>query len=248
MIRAALLAGALSLAAASASAQHVYTNADVENGARLYSANCATCHGPRGDTVRGVALFGGSFRRATTDDDVVRIIIGGIAGTNMPSNNYSEAEAGMIVAYLRGAARGGVNFTAGDAARGRAIFDGKGRCTTCHKPESRTAPSLADVGAIRRPLELEQALVDPSADINYDYRFVRAVTKSGETVTGRLLNQSSFSVQILDGTEHLRSLDRSDLKEFAIRTTSEMPSYRDTLDTQERADVVTYLLTLRGKK
>jgi hypothetical protein len=74
------------------------------------------------------------------------------------------------------------------------------------------------------------------------------VTKSGEAVTGRLLNQNSFSVQILDGAEHLRSLDKSDLKEFAVKTTSEMPSYRGALDAQELADVVTYLLTLRGKR
>lgn len=244
-----VLACAVWLVAAPASAQHVYTNADVENGARLYSASCTTCHGPRGDTVRGVALFGGSFRRATTDDEVARIIIGGIAGTAMPPNKFPEAEAGMIVAYLRGAAtRGGLNVTPGDAARGRAIVDGKGRCATCHSATSRTAPSLADVGAIRLPLEIEQSLVDPSAELHPDFRFVRAVTKSGETVTGRLLNQSSFSVQILDAAEHLRSLDRSDLKEFAIKATSEMPSYRGVLDTQELADVVTYLLTLRGQR
>jgi putative heme-binding domain-containing protein len=240
---------AVCLAAASASAQHVYTNADIENGARLYAATCTTCHGPRGDMVRGVALFGGTFRRATTDDEVARIIIGGIPGTAMPPNSYSESEAGMIVAYLRGAAsRGGLTFTAGDAARGRAIFDGKGRCVTCHNATSRTAPSLVDVGAIRRPLEIEEALVDPSADLHPDFRFVRAVTKGGETVTGRLLNQNSFSVQILDAGEHLRSLDKSSLTAFTIKTTSEMPSYKSTLDPQELADVVTYLMTLRGKR
>jgi mono/diheme cytochrome c family protein len=74
------------------------------------------------------------------------------------------------------------------------------------------------------------------------------VTKSGETITGRLLNQSSFSVQLLDSKEQLRSFDRSDLKEFSIKTTSEMPSYRGALDTQEIADVVTYLVTLRGRR
>jgi putative heme-binding domain-containing protein len=248
-VRVIVAACAVWLAAGSASAQHVYTNADVENGARLYSASCATCHGPRGDIVRGVALFGGTFRRATTDDEVARIIIGGIAGTAMPPNSYSEAEAGMIVAYLRGAAsRGGAAFTAGDASRGRSLFEGKGRCATCHNTASRMAPSLSDVGAIRRPLEIEQSLVDPSAELHPDFRFVRAVTKSGETVTGRLLNQSSFSVQILDSAERLRAFDKSELKEFAIKTTSEMPSFRGVLDPQEIADVVTYLLTLRGQR
>jgi putative heme-binding domain-containing protein len=239
---------ALFAAVLAAGGQHVYTNADVENGARLYSASCATCHGPRGDAVRGVTLLAGSFRRATTDDEVARIILSGIPGTSMPPNNYSEAEAGMIVAYLRGAARGGVASTSGDAARGRAIFNGKGRCTTCHSETSRMAPSLSDVGVVRRPLEIEQALVDPSADINYDYRFVRVVTKAGDVITGRLLNQSSFSVQLLDAKEKLRSFDKNDLKEFTIKATSEMPSYRGVLDAQELADVVTYLVTLRGRR
>ena len=236
-------------ATSATSAQHVYTNADIENGARLYSASCATCHGPNGDVVRGVALFGGSFRRASNDDEVARIIQTGIPGTAMPPNTYSEAEAGMLVAYLRNATvRGGVTFTPGNAARGKTIFEGKGRCTACHSPSSRMAPSLSDVGAIRRPLEIEQAIVDPSADINYDYRFVRAVTKSGETVTGRLLNQNTFSVQLIDAKEQLRTLDKGALKEFAVKTTSEMPSAKGVLDAQEVADVVTYLMSRRGQR
>ncbi|HUK35854.1 MAG TPA: hypothetical protein VLV86_18180, partial [Vicinamibacterales bacterium] len=128
------------------------------------------------------------------------------------------------------------------------LFAGKGKCTTCHNGTSRLAPSLVDVGAVRRPLDIEQALVDPSADINYDYRFVRAVTKDGDVITGRLLNQNSFSVQILDSKEQLRSFDKGELKSFTIKTTSEMPSYRGVLDTQEIADVVTYLVTLRGRR
>jgi len=221
----------------------------VENGARLYQASCATCHGPRGDTVRGVALFGGQFRRATTDDQLVRIITGGIPGTAMPPNSYSDTEAGMIVAYLRGVAAGdAVDVTPGDVARGRTIFTGKGKCESCHSATSRMAPSLADVGAMRRPLELERAVLDPSADLHADFRMVRAVTRSGTVVTGRLLNQSTFSVQILDAAERLRGFDKAELKELVIMKTSEMPSYRATLDTQEVADVVAYLTTLRGPR
>jgi putative heme-binding domain-containing protein len=232
-----------------ATAQHGYTRAEVENGARLYQASCATCHGPRGDMVRGVALFSGQFRRATTDDQIVRIITGGIPGTAMAPNNYSDVEAGMIVAYLRGVASGeNVEVTAGDLTRGRTIFSGKGKCDGCHHAASRLAPNLADVGAIRRPLELERALLDPSADLHTDFRFVRLVTKGGAVVTGRLLNQSTFSVQILDASERLRGFDRADLKELVIMKTSEMPSYRDALDTQEIADVVAYLTSLRGQR
>ena len=103
------------------------------------------------------------------------------------------------------------------------------------------APSLSDVGALRRPLELEQSILDPKAGLNPDFRFVRGVTRSGTVVTGRLMNQSTFSVQILDSTEQLRAFDRSGFREFAILKTSAMPSYRSTLDAQDIADLVTYL-------
>ena len=43
-------------------------------------------------------------------------------------------------------------------------------------------------------------------------------------------------------------LDKStSLREFTILKESPMPSYRDKLDAQELADLVTYLRTLRGR-
>ena len=63
---------------------------------------------------------------------------------------------------------------------------------------------------LRRPLELEQSILEPSASLSPNFRFVRLVTKTGTVVTGRLLNQSTFSVQILvDGTGFARSTGRT---------------------------------------
>ena len=231
-----------------AGAQHGFTRAEVENGARLYQASCATCHGGNGDQVRGVALFGGRFRAATTDDELVRVIINGIPNTAMPPNRYSNEEAGMIVAYLRGVAAGDrVTTTAGDVASGRAVFEGKGKCATCHHPAARLAPTLADVGTLRRPLELERAILEPGADLHADFRFVRILRRDGATTRGRLMNQSTFSVQILDTSERLRAFDRSDVAELVFEPASPMPSYRGVLNAQELADVVAYLTTLRGQ-
>jgi putative heme-binding domain-containing protein len=243
------IAAAVLIAPGSASAQHSYTRSELENGARLYLGSCATCHGAKGDMVRGVALMSGRFQRASTDEELVKIIISGIAGTAMPPNNYSDLEAGMIVAFLRGTAAGdSVTVMAGDSARGRALFDGKGKCATCHNDTSDMAPGLSDVGLLRRPLELEQSILEPSASLSSSFRFVRLVTKTGTVVTGRLLNQSTFSVQVLvDGTR-LRAFDRANLREFAVVKTSPMPSARGVLDTQEVADLVTYLTTLRGQR
>jgi len=247
ILRRALAVSAAVLAAgAPLAAQRSYSRPDYEIGARLFQGSCATCHGPKGDGVRGVALLSGRFQRATTDAELAKIIAAGIPGTAMPPSNYSDIEAGWIIAYLRGASASESGGAGGDAERGKALFEGKGKCVTCHNATSRMAPSLSDVGLVRRPLDLEQFILNPSAGLNPDYRFVRAVTKTGAIVSGRLLNQSTFTVQILDSSEKLRSFDRSSLREFAIVKTSPMPSARGTLDAQEVADVVTYLTTLRG--
>lgn len=235
-------------AAGKLAAQHGYTQAQVENGGRLYQASCATCHGPKGDTVRGVSLMSGKFSRASSDEELVKIIQSGIPGTAMPPNSYSESEAGMIVAYLRSVGAAGGIVTTGDVARGRAAFDGKGKCQTCHSASSRMAPSLSDVGAVRTPAELEQSILDPNAELHADFRFVRAVTRSGDTVNGRLLNQDSFSIQVLDANQRLRGLQKSDLREHTILETSPMPSGRGTLSTQDVADLVAYLSSLRGTR
>jgi putative heme-binding domain-containing protein len=231
-------------------AQHGYTKEQIENGGRLYQASCATCHGPRGDTVRGVSLFSGKYSRATSDEQLVRIIATGIPGTAMPPTSYTDTDAGMIVAYLRAAGVAGGMATTGDATRGRAHYVGKGNCQGCHGASgegTRTAPSLLDVGAIRTPPELAQALLNPSAEIHPDFRTVRAVTKAGMTITGRLMNQSSFSVQLLDSAGQLRGLQTSDLTSLDVVGSSPMPSSKGTLTAEEIDDVVAYLSTLRGQ-
>ena len=251
MRRETLIVWLVVLIAAPAWAQHGYTQAQVDNGGRLYQASCATCHGPKGDTVRGVALMSGKFSRATSDEELVKIILSGIPGTAMPPNTYSESEAGMIVAYLRSVGSAGGLITTGDPVRGKAAFDGKGRCQSCHgagASGSRTAPSLADVGAVRTPAEIERSILEPSAELHPDFRTVRAVTKSGDTITGRLLNQDTFSLQLLDSKERLRGLQKSELRESAILPTSPMPSAKGTLSAAEVADLVAYLSTMRGPR
>jgi mono/diheme cytochrome c family protein len=94
----ALTALAVLFSAVSLLAQHEVTATEIEEGGQLFLANCATCHGPEGDAVFSVDLGHGDFRRAESDEDLVRIIRTGIAGTAMPPGSYSELQAGTIVA------------------------------------------------------------------------------------------------------------------------------------------------------
>lgn len=231
---------------------HGFTPADVENGGLLYQTNCTGCHGPDGDGVPSVNLGGGTFRRGTTDDQIAKIILGGIPGTAMPPNNFSESQAYTIVAYLRSLATAPRSTIArGDATRGRSVFNGKGQCLTCHSVAgtgSTVGPVLTEIGTTRRLADLERSLLDPSAEIRTDNRSVRAVRNDGTVVTGRLMNQDTFTVQILDSTERLRLFQKSELKEVTVLAESTMPSYRDRLTAAELSDLLTYLSSLRGRR
>ena len=51
---------------------------------------------------------------------------------------------------------------------------------------------------------------------------------------------------MLDDQERLVSLTKSDLQEYEIFKTPKMPSYRGALTTDEIADLVAYLVSLKG--
>jgi len=127
------------------------------------------------------------------------------------------------------------------------LFEGKGECVNCHRVNGigpRTAPDLSEIGAIRSPASLQRNLLDPGAAILPINRPVRIVTRNEETIIGRRLNEDTYTVQLIDSQERLRSLKKSDLVNYEI---SMQPSKTPTtLNSDEVADVVGYLLTLRG--
>jgi putative heme-binding domain-containing protein len=250
-----LLAAAPSFArAAQAGAQThpgEYAPADIAYGARLYDAQCTTCHGANGDGVGGVDLRSGKFRNAVTDQDLTRVVTTGIPGTGMQAFKFDPAEIAGIVAYLRNMntfERGSV--AAGDAGRGRELVAGKGECARCHRvgaQGSRVAPDLGDIGAMRSAASLVRSLTDPSSQMMPINRPVRITTRDGRVINGRRLNEDTYSVQLIDDQERLISLAKVDLREYTILTVSPMPSYRDRLTPDEIADVVAYLLSLKGR-
>jgi cytochrome c oxidase cbb3-type subunit III len=227
-----------------------YTQADIEAGSRLYSAQCQLCHGPTGDQVAGIDLRRGQFRRVSSDEDLARVMTTGVPGTAMPPFTLRPEEVNSVIAFLRaGFDPAGTAVKVGNAARGRGLFEGKGACTSCHRVNGRgprVAPDLSDVGAVRSPGSLQRSLLDPSSQMMPINRPVRIVMKDGKTIAGRRLNEDTFTVQVIDEQERLVSLDKSAIKSMTVETTSTMPSYGGKLTTDEISDVIAYLLTLRG--
>ncbi|HMB74169.1 MAG TPA: c-type cytochrome [Gammaproteobacteria bacterium] len=246
---AVLATAILSLAAVDGAAQHA-TAFDIEDGARAYENVCANCHGPDGDLIAGIDLGRGMFRRPLSDDQIVDIILNGIENTPMPATpGISEAQAREIVAWLRTSAANRVTSSdGGDPERGKMVFEGTGQCLQCHRVAgrgSRTGPDLTRIGLLRRAAELEVALLEPDALVQPENRTYRVVPRGGEPVVGRLLNHDTFTVQLIDADEKLRSFDKGGLTEHGF-VASPMPSYREQLDPQAIADLVSYMSSLRG--
>ncbi len=229
-----------------------YSPADIAYGARLYDAQCTTCHGANGEGVGGVNLRSGTFRNAVTDQDLLRVIGNGIPGTGMLAFRLDAAELAGIIAFLRNMnSFDRASVKSGDAARGRATFEGKGACTRCHRvgaQGARVAPDLSDIGTLRSPASLLRSLTEPTSQMMPINRPVRAVLRDGTVINGRRLNEDTYTVQLFDERERLVSLTKADLREYTILTTSPMPSYRNTLSPDEIADVVAYLLSLKGRQ
>ena len=240
--------GLLTFAAQGGAQHREYARADIEYGLTVYRSQCAVCHGEDGNAVAGVDLRSGQLRRAVNDRELLALITTGIPEAGMPPADLDTAELTGVLAYLRNMNVEADAMTLGDPARGRIVFEGKGDCMQCHRVRGlgpRVAPELSAIGAMRAPSVLRRAVLDPTGAMRPINRPVQLVTADGTRISGRRLNEDTYTVQIIDEQERLQSFDKADLREMTVAMESPMPSYADQLTDQELADLLAYLVSLK---
>jgi len=222
----------------------------LEDGKALYRSNCAFCHGLTGGGGRGPALAQGAFVHGSSANEIRRVIVNGVAGTNMPAFHMETDELDHLVAFVRAFSGTGVTRPPipGNAAKGREVYARSG-CAGCHRiggVGSVYGPDLTRVGAARSSAYIKDSVVNPSADIPEDFQGVTVVTRDGKRITGIRVNEDTFSVQLRDPSQKFRMFQKSDTREVIHEKKSLMPAYA-SLSQDDLQNLLAYLDSLHGE-
>jgi putative heme-binding domain-containing protein len=236
---------------------------DLAAGQRVFESQCSRCHGVGATGGVGPALNRARLRRASTDATLVQVILGGVPGTAMMGFwNLSAEEAAQVAAYLRSLGRRPPEVIPGDPVAGRAIFEGKGNCRSCHilaGEGAGWAPELSDVGFRLSAGQLRQSLLEPGAAQPISplpsvhgpypaYLAVEATTSTGRQIRGTRVTEDDFTLVVRQVDGGLRSLEKTTLRRLRkIPGQSPMPSYASVLSASELDDLIAYLASQRGE-
>ncbi|GIW81610.1 MAG: cytochrome c [Gemmatales bacterium] len=137
----------------------------------------------------------------------------------------------------------------GSAQRGKEVF--KKNCAVCHRLEDVGVQVGADLLAAlpnKTPEALLIDILDPSREV--DPRFINyiVVTKAGKQLTGIIAEESATSVTIRRAEKAEDVVLRTQIDEIIATAKSIMPEELEKqLSQQDVADVIAYLLSVRGK-
>ena len=230
-----------------------------------FRSNCAFCHGLGAQGGgRGPDLTRAQKHHGSTDGELFHNIHDGIAGTAMPAATnggigvgMSDEEIWQVITYIRSVEKKASAAETGGAAHGKELFYGSAGCGTCHMVNGkggRLGPDLSSTGASRSVEYLTESLRNPSKrlaegiseplkDFSQEYETVTVVTVDGTKLQGVVLNEDSFTVQMLDTREQLHAFEKSKLRSYVKTRESLMPAYdAKALPEKELKDIIAFLL------
>ena len=235
-----------------------------------FRANCAFCHGlgARGGG-RGPDLTRAKKKHGSTDADLFHTINDGVPGTAMPPNGATQQGVGMtpeeiwqVITYIRSVEKKVPAEIPGDPAHGKTLFYGDAICSTCHMMNGkggRLGPDLTASGSarsieylidsVRNPSRrLAQGITEAMKEFSQEYETANVVTADGTKLQGVVLNEDSFTLQMMDMREQIHLLDKASLKSFTKSRESLMPAYdTKTLNDKDLQDIVAYMLSVSAQ-
>ncbi len=140
---------------------------------------------------------------------------------------------------------------AGNLPNGRMVFFSTGTCHKCHVVDGmgrEIGPNLTEIGSKLSREAMFESVLYPSAGISHNFELWTVVLNSGTTVNGMLTSNTDDEVSIKGDDALVRSFKKSDVEELVKQKISMMPAdLQKTMTTQELADVVEYMQSLKKK-
>ncbi len=129
---------------------------------------------------------------------------------------------------------------------GRALFNGKATCATCHELRGegkRVGPELGNL-VHRDYASVLKDITDPNATINPDGVGYVVTLKNGSATVGTRIGESAYELQIAQVGGAVAKLKKSDIAKTEPMTVSLMPpGLEKNLSATELRDLMTFLLT-----
>ncbi|HMD70605.1 MAG TPA: c-type cytochrome, partial [Bryobacteraceae bacterium] len=233
-------------------------------GNRLYDGACQSCHGAGARGDRAPALATGIFRHGNADGQLFLNIRNGINGTAMPAfSQFTSDQVWQLVSYIRSLAGMAVvnERVSGNPAAGKAVFEGKGRCLSCHTVNGRGQPVGPDLSAAGNgsAQALEAVILNPNQPPAAPGGgrgprrgglpvTLTVKTADGHEYRGVRRSEDVFSLQMVDTAGQLHLFDKAGLTEVRVENKSLMPDdYARRLTAPEIQNLVAYLKTLTGR-
>jgi mono/diheme cytochrome c family protein/small nuclear ribonucleoprotein (snRNP)-like protein len=233
--------------------------AAVARGKQVFSVNCGFCHG---SNARGGEGGPNLLRSPIVLNDqhgelIAAIVSNGRIDKGMPKFNLPMDSIADIAAYLHsiniGATSASFNpksVLVGDAAAGKAFFNGPGHCTKCHSVHK----DLAGIGSKYDAPHLQDRIFTAGGSGVFGEPSPTAppitVTielPSGELVKGRLVDLDDFYV-VLDDVDGRRRTLRRDGDVPRVRVDNPLQAHRDMVrqwEDKDLHDLTAYLATLK---
>jgi cytochrome c oxidase cbb3-type subunit III len=236
-----------------------YDEATLERGKALFTSECGFCHGANAkggesgpDLLRAVPVL--------DDDDgnlIGPIVLNGRADRGMPKFKLSPQQIADIAAFLHEGIRAAAqrrtyqlqNILTGDAAAGKAYFNGGGKCSTCHS----VTGDLNGVGAKYDPVTLEGKFLmprgrgpNPAQSIS-SRPTVTVILADGRTFHGSLARIDDFDVALTDAEGDYLSFSRNGDRPKVV-VNDPLQAHLDLLAKYGDADIhnlTAYLVTLK---
>jgi cytochrome c oxidase cbb3-type subunit III len=221
-----------------------------ERGQKTYAANCAFCHGEDATGGRGPDLVRSPLvAHDKAGDQIGPVILNGRPSKGMPPLHMSDAQIKDVAAFLHYRQAESLAsahlpndyalkwMLTGNAAAGKAFFNGAGKCNDCHSPTG----DLAHVATKYPPLELESQMLYPRGA----QRTVTVTLPSGTTIEGALDHLDEFTVALHDSAGWYRSFPLDQVK---VSVHDPLAAHRQLLDKLTQADVhnlFAYMETLK---